>query len=456
MDLRIALNAWTGSAAATGEVVAPDEWALGRPVESAVRLLAPRNIDLRVWQDDAVGWGIVLAEGARIPESLRALIAQRKGSVFSFIKDWEYSFTLLRNYAAGKDISINAAPRGMAADALPQYLLIYGTPQEVPWELQYVLNANRYVGRMHLSGAPADNYIEALMSDQWGDSTNGAARQEQALIWAVNHGRGDITTLMRDSIAAPLAEEMREDSQLAAGTRFIDGTAQNATLASLLEALQEQRPGLIVTTSHGMTGPLDDKARMTQDLGLLVDHSGAVLLPDALLKHWAPGGAVWYAHACCSAGASDNSRFLELVKPGSTAAQVLAAVAAIGPRVSPLPTALLGCKAPLRAFIGHVEPTFDWTLQQIATGQYLTDGVVEALYGNLYVQAGDTTPPISHAFREWYGRTGGLRALFDVTKARFNHGEEVNELLAATQLAARDVESTVILGDPTVAIPGLA
>jgi hypothetical protein len=37
--------------------------------------------------------------------------------------------------------------------------------------------------------------------------------------------------------------------------------------------------------------------------------------------------------------------------------------ATAGARISPLPRALLGAEKPLRAFVGHVEPTFDWTLR---------------------------------------------------------------------------------------------
>ena len=51
----------------------------------------------------------------------------------------------------------------------------------------------------------------------------------------------------------------------------------------------------------------------------------------------------------------------------------------------------------------------------------------------------------------------GVR-LFQYDKAyrRFNAGEASEGMLLALQLAARDVESTVILGDPTVAMQGLS
>lgn len=457
MSINVTLNAWTGKTAATGEIENGIEWALGREIEAAPRLLAPARVEPWDWANPAMGWGVVLAEGARIPPPLQELINRRKGPVFRCLKEPEYRDILLRNYDAGKDISINAAPRGTAPDALPQYLLIYGSPEAVPWRLQYILNANRCVGRLDLTGGALENYVKALLTDNWGGgAASDACRSNRAVVWAVNHGGGDITELMRNAIAAPVAEDLREDDQIGVGVKFIDGSAAPARGADLVAALVAERPALVVTTSHGMTGPLDDRFAMARDLGLPVDADGAVVAPQALLGKWQPSGAIWYAHACCSAGSDAASSFRDLVQSSSLAGQVLAAVEALGARIAPLPTALLGAERPLRAFVGHVEPTFDWTLRQHETGQFLTANIIEALYDRLYVAKGNPERPIGFAFREWFGRTNGLRAQYDKAVRSFNAGEPVDDLLLALQLAARDVEGTVILGDPTVAMPALA
>ena len=455
MAIPVTLNAWTGLATAAGTVADPAAWALGRELESAPRLLAPDKIDPCKWEHEKVGWGVVLADGAKIPPALQELISRRSGPVFRYIKDWEYEFVLLRNYDAGKDIDISVL--WGTPDALPLYLLIYGSPDEVPWQLQYVLNASRCVGRLDLTGKPLENYINALLSGDWskGSGRGEVTNPNRAVVWAVDRGGGDITELMRNAIAAPLVEELREDDQIGAGARFLDGSANPAEVGELASMLGSDRPGLIVTTSHGMTGPLDDKEAMRRDLGLPVDAAGKTLSPRALFEKWQPAGAIWYAHACCSAGGDRESSFADLVDRESTAGKVLAGVASLGGQVAPLPTELLGAERPLRAFIGHVEPTFDWTLQQPATGQFLTASIIQALYGQMYVKKGDVERPIGYAFREWYGRTNVLRSQYDKAYKGFNSGEAAEGMLLALQLAARDVESTVILGDPTVAMPGL-
>jgi hypothetical protein len=337
-------------------------------------------------------------------------------------------------------------------------LLIYGSPNEVPWQLQYVLNANRCVGRLHLTGNALENYINALLTGDWAKKSprNELANSKRAVVWAVDYGDGDITELMRNAIAAPLIKELQDDDQIGDGARFLDGSISAASGGELVSALVSDLPGLIVTTSHGMTGPLNDLEAMARDLGLPVDADRKTLSPQEILEKWQPAGAIWYAHACCSAGSDRESSFLDLVDRDSTAGRVLAGVASLDAQVAPLPTQLLGAERPLRAFIGHVEPTFDWTIQQPATGQYLTASIIEALYDHMYVQKGDIERPIGYVFREWYGRTNGLRALYDKAYKSFDSGEATEGILLATQLVARDIESTVILGDPTVAMPGLA
>ena len=68
----------------------------------------------------------------------------------------------------------------------------------------------------------------------------------------------------------------------------------DATHARLREALAGARPSVIVTTSHGMTGPLGERTRMAAQLGLPVDHAFEPLPLEPLLAAWQPDGAIWY------------------------------------------------------------------------------------------------------------------------------------------------------------------
>ncbi len=351
-----------------------------------------------------------------------------------------------------QDIAISGAgERGVAPGALPYYLLIYASPTAIPWSFQYLLSQPCFAGRLTLEGAALENYVNALLKD-WRDA---GCDPHRPVVWTVDHGGGDITTLMRMAIAEPVAAKLAADPQIGAGRRLLHDAA--ATHQELLAALVQQQPALIVSTSHGQTGPLSDKPQMAARLGALIDRQHAALDVDALLAAWQPDGAIWYAHACCSAGSDSRNSYQELVPPGSTLAQVLDGIAALGAQVSPLPQRLLGAAKPLRAFIGHVEPTFDWTLRQPQTGQILARTTVEALYDNMHRSQPEA---VGLAFNPGYKVVGELfqqwQHLIDqFAGAPAQQRDFIRMMTTSAQLAALDRQSLVILGDPTAALPPL-
>jgi hypothetical protein len=460
----LAINAFTGERTASSAMGANSvRWLFKNTPEAVRRFLKPPvGPDPNKWYDPEVGWGVILLDrtdggdqksATDAPEPIRALIEARSRVAHYPVPVLRYQpnsgnrFRLLRNYHDRTDLALGDSPRGVSRGCLPHYLLIYGSPAEIPWELQYVLNASCAVGRLALEGRALENYVSALLSE-WSGS---AAAPERAVIWSTDHGAPDITRLMRNCIAAKVYEKMKQDPEIGAGALFIDGSNMNASGSVLARALSERSPGLIVTTSHGMTGPLDDTDRMRARLGLPVDQNFAPLEPKTLLAEWQPDGAIWYAHACCSAGSDDRTMFDDLVTPGSEIDRVLKGVAALGAQVAPLPQILLGASKPLRAFVGHVEPTFDWTLRNPGTGQFTTDSTTQALYNELF-----RPQTLGHAFRGCYGRLGSLHASYHASLRAFNAGGCTKPAMLNALLCARDVSSTVILGDPTVSLPGLA
>jgi hypothetical protein len=250
---------------------------------------------------------------------------------------------------------------------------------------------------------------------------------------------------MHDQIAVRLHDELKNDPDTRNGTRLID--SDDATREALAGAIVEHRPALVVTTSHGQTGPANDQVRMRSMLGAPVDARYDVLDPAVLLRDGGPGGAIWYSHACCSAGSDTGTAFAGLFSPGSGNDVALNRIGSLGAMTSPLSRMLLGARRPLRAFVGHVEPTFDWTLRRPGTGQPMCEPIVRALYNKLY-----TRQPIGYALREWHQRAGGYLSAHLAAIQQYNSGADNAGELLFCQLAARDIQSTVILGDPAVAL----
>jgi hypothetical protein len=272
------------------------------------------------------------------------------------------------------------------------------------------------------------------------------------LIWSVERkrsmraapgGKQDITTLMRASIAEPLQSALANDRDRQVWSIPDDGSRcpSRATRAVLASTLARVRPGLVVTTSHGRSGPRGDLDTLRAVCGLPVDEDRNLLDPMLLTESWQPAGAIWYAHACCSAGTQSPSLFSGLFENTPLAGQ-FEALAKIGPMVAPLPKHLLGCPRPARAFIGHVEPTFDWTLRDPDTGACATWPLVKALYPNLF------RDPVAYAFRDWYPRIGSLQTAYQLARLRLAQHQASPLELLSLQFQMADVQSTVILGDP--------
>jgi hypothetical protein len=458
---KLTANAWTGEEAASGAL--DDEartWAVrdhfaGRP---EYELAAQKRADLEDWADPRVGWGLVLQDDPALsyperaraddaPVAARRLAEARSATgvpvVLRYNPDDDAS--LYRYYDDGSRHPLpitGEGVRGMGRGGLPYYLLLLGTPERLPWELQFRLNPVCCTGRLDLDENGLANYVNAALCSWSGSGT----KAESPLLWTVQHEPGDITWLMRQSVGERVFKRWRHDPQIGKAARALRD--EDATSAQLRSALSEISPAIVVTTSHGMTGPLQDMAQMRSTLGRLVDANHAPLDPTSLLGNWSPDGVVWYALACCSAGGSGRNQFEGLLSPQTRAARVVEAVSALGAMVTELPRVLLGASRPARAFIGHVEPTFDWTLRRADSGLVTTDALVEALYDEFFQVK---PPPVGFALRRYFGQAATLRALWagEVQAVRRRDSARSASLLAG--LAGIDRQCTVILGDPAVA-----
>ncbi len=462
----VRLNAWLGSAAASPETFGAQwsRWALrqpaGRPKPAMLGPTPPPQSETARfdWKNPEVGWGVVLPDIAGAsqaelaafddaPPAIQRLIRAREavlGRVPIFrarhAETLALSRVFLHDFRSGTSPAIDASETGVAVGRIPQYLLLAGSPEQIPWGLQYVLSTVRYVGRLDLDDEGLERYVDRLLAD-WAGSE---AKLDRSLNWAVRHSAQDITATMRKVLTRPLHKLLADPQVQGAKARFIDGKSQLATAEALIASLAEHQPALIATSSHGQTWPLDDSATMGRDLGMLVDQSEELLDPEELLADWQPDGAVWIAHACCSAGAKAKSEFVGLFDPQSTNAKILSAVAALGERTSPLPRALLGAAKPARAFIGQVEPTFDWTLKQRRTKQRLTGKLLKPVRDRLLAGL-----PIGSYLERWHGRSASLNTAWIEMRGEVDSGRELEPDMLYPRLAAADVASTVLLGDPT-------
>lgn len=434
------------------------KWELQPHAYRAAQWLAPPELDERDWRNADVGWGIVVpdndvlgivekARGDDLPEPLRTLLIDRPGSpILRFRADLGVGF-LRRYYEDGsvQDLSAQSPTPGTRKGRIPRYLMIYASPVRIPWAVQYALNMSCCVGRLDLDGDDLANYVAALIHGF--DEVDARA----PLIWSVDHGSPDITWLMARAIGRKLYDNYAQDNDLGARGWLGDADATGSRLTSAIDA---HKPALIITTSHGLTGPLNDPDGLRARLGSLVDADHLPLASNAL-GQTAAAGAIWYAHACCSAGSDSETRYAGLLPAGDVATMLAGIAAAAGAMVAPLPRELLGRKRPIRAFVGHVEPTFDWTLRDPQNGQVVTHALVTCLWNEIY-RSGIRTPiglALSRVYREAGSFLGGWRTAMENVNKAVPHARD---WALYCQLVAMDRQALVILGDPTVALPPFA
>jgi hypothetical protein len=137
-----------------------------------------------------------------------------------------------------------------------------------------------------------------------------------------------------------------------------------------------------------------------------------------------------------------------LFEADTSIGRMLGILSCLKARQARLPEMLLGALSPLRAFVGHVEPTFDCTMRVPATGQQLTRSILDALYDGLC--SGD---PVGYAFRDCFANLTSLGGLWERARRRFDRGGSFTFDDLAVCLMACDWRTLVILGDPTVCLP---
>jgi hypothetical protein len=450
----IAINAWTGSGTAHGRIAErADRWGarggLPRPQEP-LDLGTPT--DPKRWSCPDVGYGVVLREdldvpasdraaGRDAPEPVRELLAARPGTVMLRYDPTMPKGKIRRYFPDGTTQSpdIGLSTFGTGAGRLPRYVLIIGGPDAVPWSVQYEFGTRHAVGRLPLTGTDLGTYIQALLDGWPGTDLDVRA----PTMWTVDLP-GDITAQMRAVIANPL-EVRLTDPKL---PRFAHLAGPSATGPALFARLAAARSALLVTSSHGSTE--GDGRQMAATLGLPVDQNHITVTLDALDAAM-PAGAIWYSQACCSAGSEGPSKYLGLLGEGSSVAASVAAVAGLGSTVAPAVLRLLGRPHPVRAVLGHVEPTFDWTLRDADTGQGLGHDIVAALSTNLH-----DGQPLGYAFADYRSGVGELHTDWVESFEQLSAGDVSQRArLTRLRLTAMDRQSLVLLGDPTVTLPTL-
>lgn len=246
----------------------------------------------------------------------------------------------------------NYYSRELEGEKVPQYILIVGGPEQVPFRFQSILDAVANVGRLDFDTLDdLKQYVDKVIRIELAQEP---VVTDKAVLFAPDGGLSDPTYFSREYMVKPLAGHIKDEL----GFKVHAITGDDATKVNLLDAIDAKKPALIYTASHGL-GAINESFETQKRLNgaICCQHAG-VLTMDALLsaediplnKPFLEG-SVFFQFACFGYGTpaqSDYTHWLEGVPEKYTDNDFTAA----------LPKRLLAHPRGPIAFIGHLDTAF--------------------------------------------------------------------------------------------------
>jgi hypothetical protein len=300
-----------------------------------------------------VGWALVAADdvGPEIIEALAPLRDRRREQSADLYRELvgptdgvhtgeDKQDFLIRHKVAAMDV---VDPR-----KLPYYVLLVGSPDRVPFPLQYQLDVQYAVGRIHFD--TPEEYARYAQTVVEAEKNTPAGRR--AHVFATRNPGDFSTALSASRLAQPLVEDLQNQTEVG---NDIGGAATKSCLADLLNG--GRRVDVLFTATHGL-GTAGSRQREIQGALLCQEWEGpgsqqrpitnSEYFAGADLDSDKPVSAtVVFSFACYSAGTPHVTDFIQAPTAAATADP---------PFVSRLAQRLLshprgGCLA----YVGHVD-----------------------------------------------------------------------------------------------------
>jgi len=401
------------------------------------------------------GWGIVFPADVKdeVRSVLKPLIDVRGKRARQRLKELDYQpGEQARAWYTRHEI----APGSPDFDKVPYYLLLVGSPEQIPFEFQYLLGIEFAVGRLSFDDvAHYRNYVNTILEYEPPGSAVPNARK--ITYWGTRHKGDGATKLSSKFLLDPLINGIPGTSMTPINSRF--GFAQqtllaeNATKSNLLAELHGTKPpALLFTASHGM---VFDSGQAEQDTD-----QGALLCQDwpgineIKREHYLTAtdiddnanvrGMVAFLFACFGAGTPAKDQFVAELSGAATAPPL-----APKPFMAALPRRLLSHpNGGALAVVGHVDRAWGFSMQSPGVSAPQIGPFANSLHETL------SGKPIGHAVCTRFGaRYADLSAiLLNETSPTSGRDPPDDRTLVSHWLERNDAQNYVLLGDPAAGI----
>jgi hypothetical protein len=399
-----------------------------------------------------VGWAVLFSKDTsqEVKDALKPLLEHRQKQAGRLFK----VFDGVSGYQPGDDARKWVERHGAALavvdpeQGVPLYVTIVGSPEEIPFEFQYLLDSYWCVGRLHFETADEyRSYAEHVVAYE---SESKVPHRKRAAIWTVRNDGDRATGLLHKQVAVPLVNGADTMKPLGQKQGFIlqpllDEAATKEDLTKLLRGeVEGGPPALLFTGSHGVAFKTTDPERREKQGALLCqDWPGfgsattehmftAKDLPSDAKVH----GMIHFLFACYGGGCPKFDDFG--TEPGVPLRQL--GEAAI---VARLPQRLLAGGA--LACVAHVDRAWAYSFQNSRSApqvQEFRDVMVRVLQGRTI---GDSLDMFN---LRWAVLSAELQEQQNLRRAF--ESQVTNPMLANRWVARNDARNYVVIGDPAV------
>lgn len=397
------------------------------------------------------GWGVILpartdgTKQAAILEALEPLLTHRSQQAGAHFRKFLGGEGFRTGDTKARFLSRHgASPAGPAdPDLVPYYLLLVGSPEEIPFEFQYHLDIQYAVGRLFFESiAEYHNYARSVVDAE----TRGSSKPQRMCLFGVQNPGDPATERTQRLLVSPLADSL-QNSQ--ARWQFDRPLPAQTTQSALAERLGgRETPALLFTACHGIELPTDHPLQRRRQGALLSNQwsrsPGTPIAEDSFFaaEHLASSadvqGMIVFAFSCFSAGAP---RPAEYPYPDGS----IPSTAASAPFVGALPMALLGHpRGGALAVIGHVERAWGYAYGVEDPRQRAHTAVFQSTIERLLLGH-----PVGYAmefFNEHYAER--TTALSELVFQILNHRKYDPAVLGELWMESADSRGYVVLGDP--------
>jgi hypothetical protein len=405
------------------------------------------------------GWGIIFptytGPGALPPQALQEALAPlldlRQSQADGLFRIYEGGAGYRPNDTAASFLLRHGATPSDPVDPkrVPYYLLLVGSPEDIPFHFQYQLDVQYAVGRIDFDDlADYAHYARSVVAAE----TGAIQRPPTAAFFGVANPGDTATAASAAHLVSPLAAQLQ--ARYPAWQMNVT-LREAATKSGLARLLGEDAPALLFTASHGLEFPPDAPAQRQRQGALLCQewpgpHAWhGTIPPDFYLAGEDVSatanltGLIAFFFACYSAGTPRLDEYTRATFKRS------GAVLAERPFVAALPQALLSRpRGGALAVVGHVERAWGSSFLDTRRNEQIavfTSALERLLKGQ----------PLGLAMEYFNGRYAALSTELTATLDQYalSSAAENSYELARLWGANNDARGYIVLGDPAVRLP---